>query len=136
MRKKKKYIFPIVIVALFAVALYLFLTFSDMYSVKAVVVESGSSVAMTTDTERLDFGNIPQGEQVTKTIVLENTGNSNHSIKIWMTGSTAQMMDIEPADSFELEAGTSQEVNFIFNMPDTAQEEKKFTGRIIIVELP
>lgn len=133
---KKKYIFPIVIVVLVAIAIYLFLAFSDIYSVKAVAVESGSSVATTTITNRLDFGNIPQGEQVTKTVVLENTGNSDHSIKIWVIGSAAQMIDIEPDSSFELEAGTTQDINFILNMPDTAREEKKFTGRVIILELP
>ena len=133
---KKKYILPIVIVALVAIAVFLFLTFSDIYTVKAVAVKAGGSVVTTTATERLDFGNIPQGEQVTKMIVLENTGNDDHSIKIWMIGSIAQMIDIEPGNSFELEAGTTRDINFILNMPDTAREEKKFTGRVIIMKLP
>jgi hypothetical protein len=136
MKKKKKYIFSIVIIILLAIAIYLFFTFSNIYSVKAVTVESGSSITTTTVTERFDFGNVPQGEQVTKTVVLENTGNSDHSIKIWMMGSTAQMMDVEPGNSFKLEAGTSQDVKFILKMPDTAREEKKYTGRVIIFELP
>ena len=133
---KIKYIISIVIVAIFAVAIYLFLTFSNIYSMKAVAVEAGSRVNADQVTERLDFGDIPQGEQVTRTLVLDNNGDSDHSIKIWMIGSIAQAIDVEPGTSFELKAGTRQDVDFILAMPDSAPEEKKYTGRVIIVELP
>ncbi|MFC1946501.1 hypothetical protein ACFLXY_01125 [Chloroflexota bacterium] len=134
--KKKKYIILIVLVVIIAIAIYLFLTFSSIYSVQAVAVEAGSPSDMIPATERLDFGDISQGEQVKKTVVLENTGDKDHSIKIWMIGSIGQMIDVKPGESFELKAGTSQDVNFIFNMPDSAPEEKKYTGRIIILKFP
>ena len=133
---KIKYIILIIIVALIAVAIYLFLTFSNMYTVKAVAVEAGNPVSTDQVTDRLDFGDVPQGEQVTRTVVLENNGDNSHSIRIWLIGSISKLLDIEPGTSFELEAGTRQDVDFIFAMPDSAPEEKKYTGRVIIVELP
>ena len=107
-----------------------------MYSVQAVAVEAGNTAGKAPATERLDFGDVAQGEQVSKTIVLENTGDNDRSIRIFMIGSIGKMMDVEPATSFELEAGTSQDVDFVFNMPDSAREGKKYSGRVIIVELP
>ena len=75
---------------------------------KAIAVEAGTPVDVTQVTSRLDFGDIPQGEQATKTVVLENTGDNDHSIRILMIGSIGQMIDIEPGNSFELKAGTSR----------------------------
>ena len=133
---KLRYIFLIICVVIIAVAVYLFLTFCDMYTVKAVAVESGTTVDKSEVTGRLDFGEVLQGEQVTRTVVLENAGDNDHSIRIWMIGSITQAIDIEPGTSFELEAGTSQDVDFTLTMPDSASEGKKFSGRVIIVKLP
>ena len=133
---KLRYIFLIICVVIIAVAVYLFLTFCDMYTVKAVAVESGTTVDKSEVTGRLDFGEVLQGEQVTRTVVLENAGDNDHSIRIWMIGSITQAIDIEPGTSFELEAGTRQDVDFTLTMPDSASEGKKLSGRVIIVKLP
>ena len=133
---KLRYIFLIICVVIIAVAVYLFLTFCDMYTVKAVAVESGTTVDKSEVTGRLDFGEVLQGEQVTRTVVLENAGDNDHSIRIWMIGSIAESINIEPGTSFELEAGTSQDVDFTLTMPDSASEGKKLSGRVIIVKLP
>lgn len=133
---KKKYVILVVVVALLTIITYLFLTSSNIYSAKAVAVEAGSPIGMAPFTDRVDFGDIPQGERVTKTVVLENTGDNDHSIRIWIIGSVGQMIDVEPGKSFKLKAGTNQDVNFIFSMPDSAPEGKKYTGRIIIFQFP
>ena len=133
---KLRYIFLIICVVIIAVAVYLFLTFCDMYTVKVVAVESETTIDKAEVTGRLDFGEVLQGEQVTRTVVLENTGDNDHSIRIWMIGSITQAIDIEPGTSFELEAGTSQDVDFTLTMPDSASEGKKLSGRVIIVKLP
>ncbi len=136
MKRKKKYIILIVLVVIITIAIYLFLTFSSIYSVQAIAVEAGNTAYMNSATERLDFGDIPQGETVTRTIVLENTGDSDHSIIIWMIGSANQVIDIQPAESFILKARTTQDVDFIFNMPDSAPEGEKYSGRVILIKLP
>jgi len=133
---KKKYIIPVIIIAILAVAIYLFLGSSNIYTVKATVVEAGSPVDAPEVTSRLDFGDVPQGDQLTRTVLLENTGDNDRSIKIWVIGSAGQIMAIEPGNSFDLEAGTSQDVNFVLTMPDSAREGKKYSGRVIIVETP
>ena len=125
-----------VVVILLAVALYLFFTFSNIYSVKAMAIEARSDGGKIQFNERIDFGDIPQGKSSVRTLILENSGDNDHSIKIWIIGSIGQMIEVEPARSFDLSAGTSQDVNFQFNMPVSAMIGEKFTGRIIIFELP
>jgi threonine/homoserine efflux transporter RhtA len=133
---KKWHVVLTVVVALLGIAIYFFLTSSNIYSAQAVAVEAGGPIGMAPFTDRIDFGDIPQGQGVTKTVVLENTGDNDNSIKIWVMGSIGQMIDVKPGKSFELKAGSTQDVDFIFNMPVSTPVGKKFTGRIIILKLP
>ena len=126
----------VVIVILVAVALYLFFTFGNMYSVQAISVEAGSDIGKIQFNERIDFGDIPQGKSSVRTLIVENTGDNDHSIKIWVIGSIGQLIDVEPARSFDLNAGASQDIDFQFNMPVSAAIGQKYTGRIVIFELP
>jgi len=133
---KKWHVILIVVVALLAIVVYLFFTSSNIYSAQAVAVEADSSIGMAPFTDRVDFGDVPQGKGVTKTVVLENTGENDNTIRIWIMGSIGQMIDVNPGRTFELKAGTTQDINFIFNMPASAELGEKFTGRIIILKLP
>ena len=133
---KKWHVTLIIIIALLGIAVYFFLTSSNIYSTQAVAVEAGGPVGVAPFTDRIDFGDVPQGKGVTKTVVLENTGDNDNTIRIWIMGSISQMIDVEPGRSFELKAGTSQDVDFLFSMPESAPVGKKFTGRIIIFKLP
>ena len=122
---KKWHVILTVVVALLVVAGYLFFSSSHIYSAQAVAVEAGNPIGMAPFTDRVDFGDIPLGEGVTKTVVLENNGENDNTIKIWIMGSIGQMVDVEPGRSFELKAGTSQEVDFRFTMPVSARVGKK-----------
>ena len=133
---KKRYIVLTIIIALLGIAIYFFFTSSNIYSAQAVVVEAGSPIGMAPFTDRIDFGDVPQGKGVSKTVVLENTGDNDNTIRIWIMGSISQMIDVEPGKTFELEAGTTKEVEFLFSMPDSAEVGDKITGRIIILKLP
>ena len=133
---KRWHIILIVVIALLGIGVYFFLTSSTIYSAQAVAVEAGSPVGVAPFTDRVDFGDVPQGTGVTKTVVLENTGDNDNTIRIWIMGSISQMIDVKPGRSFELKAGTSQDVDFTFTMPDSAAVGEKFTGRIIIFNLP
>jgi hypothetical protein len=133
---KRWHIILTVVIALLGVALYLFFSSSNIYSAQAVAVEAGSPIGMAPFTDRVDFGDVPQGKGVSKTIILENTGDNDNTIRIWIMGSISQMIDVTPGRSFELKAGTNRDVDFTFNMPASAEVGKKFTGRIIIFKLP
>ncbi|MBN2077036.1 MAG: hypothetical protein JW762_15940 [Dehalococcoidales bacterium] len=133
---KKRYVVLTFVIALLGIIIYFFLTSSNIYSAQAVAVEAGSPIGMAPFTDRIDFGDLPQGATITKTVVLENTGDNDNSIKIWIIGSIDQMIDVNPGKSFELKADSTQDVDFIFNMPVSAPVGKKFTGRIIIFKLP
>ena len=71
-----------------------------------------------------------------ESLVLENSGDNETTIRIFIMGSISQMIDVEPGKTFELKAGTTQDVDFVFKMPASASVGDKFTGRIIILKLP
>lgn len=133
---KKWHIIMIVVIALLGIGVYFFLTSTNIYSAQAVAVEADSPIGMAPFTDRVDFGDVPQGKGVTKTVVLENTGDNDNTIRVWIMGDISQMIDVEPGRTFELKAGTSQDVDFLFSMPASAEVGEKFTGRIIIFKMP
>lgn len=130
---KKWQIILTVVIAVLAVLIFCFITFTDTYSTQAVAKEAGSPIGMAPFTDRIDFGDIPQGAAVTKTIELINTGNNDISYKVFVLGSISQLIDVEPGKSFELKAGQTLDLNFRLTMPASAPVDKKFSGRIIIL---
>jgi hypothetical protein len=133
--KKWQIVLAIVIVIL-AVVVYFFARSSNIYSARAVTVKAGSPIGMAPFIDRIDFGDIPQGEAVTKTVVLTNSGDSSNTIKVYILGSISQLIDVTPGKSFELKAGKTQDIDFRLSMPASSPVGKKFTGRIIILKLP
>jgi hypothetical protein len=133
---KKWQILLAVIVVILIVAVFFFARSTNIYSTQAVAVEAGKPIGMAPFTDRIDFGDIPQGDNVTKTVVLTNNGDSDNTIKIYVLGSISQMITVTPGKSFELKAGKTQDVDFKLMMPASATVGKKFTGRIIILKLP
>jgi len=133
---KARYIVLTFIIVVIAVVAFLFFRSSNIYSTQAVAVEAEGNIGLAPFTDRVDFGDVPQGESVTKTVILENTGDNDNTIRIWIMGSISQMIDVEPGKTFELKANSTREIDFRFTMPASAPVGKKFTGRIIIMKLP
>ena len=133
---KKWQIVLTVVVVILAVAIFFFARVTTMYSTQVVAKEAGGAIGMAPFADRVDFGDIPQGDSVTKTVVLKNNGDNNNTIKVYVLGSISQLIDVEPGYSFELAAGKTQDVDFRMTMPASAAVGKKFTGRIIILRLP
>ena len=113
---KKRYIALIAV----AVVLVLVITFvvqaMTIYSAQVVAKGEGSSIGMAPFTDRVDFGDVPQGSTMTKTISLENEGTVPNYIRVFIVGSIGVMVDIQP-NSFTLEAGESREVELELTMP-------------------
>jgi len=116
-------------------AITFFVQAMTTYSVQVVAKEKGSTIGFAPFTDRVDFGDIPQGSTIIRSITLENQGSVPNYIRVFIMGSVGAFIKVEP-DSFTLEAGEKQEIELELTMPASAEPEKKFTGRIIILQLP
>lgn len=132
---KKRYIALIAVGVVLVLAVVFFAQALTLYPTQVVATEEGSPIGIAPFTDRVDFGDIPLGSTITKTIILENQGTVANYIKVFLIGSIGVMVDIEP-NSFTLEAGESQDVNLRITIPASAKPGQKFTGRVIILRLP
>ncbi len=132
---KKRYIALIAVGVLVLLAVVFLVQAMTIYSTQAIAAEVGEPIGVAPFTDRVDFGDIPQGSTVTKIITLENEGTVPNSIRVFIMGSIGSMVDIEPR-SLTLEEGESQDIVLRLTMPASAEPEKKFSGRVIILRLP
>lgn len=133
---KKWQIAAVVVVIILAVAIFFLTRITTMYSTQVVVIEAGGSIGVAPFTDRVDFGDVPQGDSISKTIILENNGDNNNTIKVYILGSISQLIEPTPGYSFEINAGQTKNLVLSLSMPASAPVGKKFTGRIIILKLP
>jgi hypothetical protein len=106
------------------------------YAMQVAVVEKGSNLNIAPFTDRIDFGDVPQGFGISKTITLENLGESDNHIKIYRMGGIWSFVEIDPGTSFTLAGGETQDIKMSIKIPETAPVGKKYTGRIFILQLP
>ncbi len=106
-----------------------------VYSSQVVAKPEDAPIGFNPLEDRIDFGDIPLGAGVGKTVVLENRGQSPTSVRVFVLGSIGELVEVEPS-SFILEAADMQEVELSLIMPVSATVEKKYTGRIVILRLP
>lgn len=133
---KKWHIILGVILVILVIAVFFFVRSSNIYSTQAVAVEAGSSIGMAPFTDRVDFGDVPLGVNVSKTIILANNGNNDNSVKVYILGSISQLVKPMPGYSFDIKSGESVDLVLQLTMPASAPVGKKFSGRIIILRLP
>jgi hypothetical protein len=133
---KKWHIILGVFLVVLVIAIFFFVRSSNIYSAQVVAVEAGSSIGMAPFTDRVDFGDVPLGVNVSKTIILENNGNNDNTIKLYILGSISQLIKPQQGYSFEIKAGQSVNLVLQLTMPASAPVGKKFSGRIIILRLP
>jgi hypothetical protein len=133
---KKWHIVLGVIAVILVVAIFFLTRITTMYSTQVVAVEAGSSLGIAPYTDRVDFGDIPQGGSISKTIILENNGDNNNTIKLYILGSISQLIEPKQGYSFEVKAGQTMDLDLQLTMPASAPVGKKFSGRIIILRLP
>lgn len=133
MRKRNIVLIAVVVVLVLAVT---FLAQAlTIYSAQVVAKDKGSAIGFAPFTDRVDFGDVPQGATVAKEITLENNGSASNSIRVFVLGSIGGLVKVVPS-SFTLTAGQSQDIELRLTMPDSATPETMFTGRVIILRLP
>ena len=132
---KKRYIALIAVGVLLVLAIAFFVQATTIYSSQVIAKEKGSAIGIAPFTDRVDFGDVPQGMTVTKVITLENEGGTPNYIRVFITGSIGSLVEVEPK-SCTLEEGESQDIELELTMPASAEPEKKFSGRVFILRLP
>ncbi len=132
---KKRYIALIAVGVVLVLAMVFFAQATTIYSSQVIAKPKDDPIGIAPFIDRVDFGDIPQGETVSKVITLENEGSTPNYIRVFIMGSIGSMVDVEPS-SFTLEEGESQDIVLRLTMPASAEPEKKFTGRVIILRLP
>ena len=132
---KKRYIAIIALGVLVVLVATFLVQATTIYDSQVIAKKAGSAVGIAPYTDRIDFGDIPQGTGVGKTLVLENAGTVPNQVTIFVIGSIADLVKVEPS-SLTLEAGETAEVRFQLKMPASVPPEQKYTGKVIILRLP
>ncbi|MBN1368057.1 MAG: hypothetical protein JW967_09035 [Dehalococcoidales bacterium] len=133
---KTRYIVIFVVVFILIIAGVFLGRATTSYAAQVVVTEKGSQIGIAPFTDRIDFGDIPQGTGISKTVTLENMGANNNHIRIYRWGGIWSFVKIDPGTSFVLEGGETQDIKMSITIPETATVGDKFTGRIFILQLP
>ena len=132
---KKRYIALIALgVLLLLLVTFLFQALT-IYDAQVIAKEKGAAIGIAPFTDRIDFGDIPQGQTVGKTLIMENEGAVPNQINIFVIGNIGDLVDVEPS-SVSLEPGETAEVDLELTMPASATPEKKYTGKVFILRLP
>ena len=132
---KKLYIAFIALgVFLLLVVTFLFQALT-IYDCQVIAKEEGSAIGIAPFTDRVDFGDIPQGATVGKTLIMENAGAVPNQVNVFIIGNIGDLVKVEPS-SLTLEVGETKEVEFFLTMPASAPPEKKYTGKVFVLRLP
>lgn len=132
---KKRYIAFLTLGVVLVLAVTFFIQATTIYSSQVIAKAAGEPIGIAPFEDRIDFGDIPQGAGVAKTLVMENQGAVPNQIIIFIIGNINDLVVIEPS-SFTLETGETREVDFRLTMPASIEPEKKYTGKVIVLRLP
>lgn len=133
---KKRYIAFIALGLLLLLAVTFLFQALTIYDSQVIAAEEGGAIGIAPFTDRIDFGDIPQGGgAVAKILILENEGAVPNQISIFIIGNIGDLVKIEPG-SVTLEPGESVEVDFRLTMPASAPVERKYTGKVFVLRLP
>jgi len=132
---KKKYVGLMAVgVILLLVVTFLFQALT-IYDCEVLVKKAGSPIGIAPFTDRIDFGEVPQGASIGKTVILANEGAVPNQVNIFIFGNIGDLVKIEPS-SVSLEPGVSVEIDFRLTMPPSAEPERKYSGKVFILRLP
>ena len=106
-----------------------------IYDSQVIAKKAGEAIGINPLGDRIDFGDVPQGQAVAKTLILENAGTVPNQVIIFVIGNIGDLVKVGPK-SVTLEPGESAEVNFRLTMPISATPEKRYTGKVFILRLP
>jgi len=131
----KRYIALIALGILLLLAVTFLFQALTIYDTQVIAKATGESIGMAPFTDRIDFGDIPQGEGVGKTLIMVNEGSVPNQVMIFIIGNIGDLVTVNP-DSVSLAPGETVEVDFDLSMPVSAPPEKKYSGKVFVLRLP
>ena len=108
---------------------------TTIYPPQVIVKPAGDPIGINPLDDRVDFGDVPQGAAVSKTLIFNNEGTVPNQIRIIIIGGVGQFVKVADK-TFTLEPGEEKSVRFDLVMPPSATPEEVYTGRVIVVRLP
>ena len=106
---------------------------TSIYSTQVLVVDS-EAIGIPPPDERLDFGDIPRGGSVERSIQFQNNGRIPTGVVILEWGSIRDLMSVSDA-FFSLDPGDEKRVTFETASPASG-EAKKYSGKVIVMRAP
>lgn len=132
---KKRYIALIALGVVLVLAITFLFQAMTIYNTQVIAKGAGEPIGIAPFTDRIDFGDVPQGEAVGKTLIMENEGAIPNNITVFIIGNIGDLVNVSPS-SISLEPGETAEIELGLTMPASATPEKKYTGRVFILRLP
>jgi hypothetical protein len=125
-----------VYVLVFLLAVFLLFEYrsATTYSATVLVTTEENVIGISPYTDRLDFGDLPQGGSATVPLTLENNSRVPTRFFIIATGDVRQFVRMSDA-FFVLDPGESKEVTFTAAIPGTT-EPKRYSGNVRIFKTP
>lgn len=106
---------------------------TSIYTARVQVVDGGA-VGIPPPIQNLDFGDVPRGASVERTILFENQGRIPTAVLLFEWGGPRDFMGIGDA-FFLLDPGEEKKVRFEVSPPFSA-ESKTYSGRVIVLRVP
>ena len=119
---------------LFLASVFLYQS-TTIYTSQVIAKPTGDPLGINPFDDRVDFGDVPQGSAVSKTLEFNNEGTVPNKVRIIVMGGISDLVKV-PEKSFTLQPGEQKSVEFELVMPPSATPEEEFTGRVIVVRLP
>lgn len=107
---------------------------AEKYEAFVNVVEAGKTAQAGSETDRIDYGSLPQGESSVRFMTIENKGKRDAYVKIVPAGSLRKMLKAEPG-AFALKPGESRKVELILETKDNSKV-REYEGKILIFKIP
>ncbi len=122
-----------VIAVLFVLWVAVAVSSISVYSTQMVVVD-GNAIGIPPPDEFLDFGDVPYGGYLERSILFQNNGRIPTAVMILEWGGVRDLVGLSDA-FFTLDPGDEKVVTFKARPPASA-EAKEYTGKVIVVRVP
>lgn len=107
---------------------------ADKYDAVVNVLEQNEKVGINPTSDKLDYGDLPKGKRMSRSIIIENNGDMNIYVMILKTGNISELIEISK-NNFVLNSGDNEKIELPLELPISANKDK-YDGKIIIFKIP
>ena len=114
--RRRNVIILVALVAVIAVGATFVNRSLTIYGSQVIVAEPGAAIGINPLVDRIDFGDVPVGQEIAKSLNLTNNGGVDNYIAIFVVGGIGDLVSIDP-NFFTLKSGDEVEVQFRLIVP-------------------